>query len=130
MLSLIMHFFIKELDLKAPRDNRKIMIVILEKYLEKIETNSIIKDIILEAFQNNNIQNQNIDIYEVNSRCFNKNENYRENLYQISVSGKKFYLNNFKKSLCKNSSHFLYLSVNIEEATFSLWLEKKYNFIK
>ena len=28
MLSLIMHFFIKELDLKAPRDNRKIMIVI------------------------------------------------------------------------------------------------------
>ena len=35
MLSLIMHFFIKELDLKAPRDNRKIMIVILEKYLEK-----------------------------------------------------------------------------------------------
>ena len=34
MLSLIMHFFIKELDLKAPRDNRKIMIVILEKYLD------------------------------------------------------------------------------------------------
>ena len=130
MLSLIIHFFIKELDLKASRDNRKIMIVILEKYLEKIEPNSIIKDIILEAFQNNNIQNQNIDIYEVNSRCFNKNENYRENLYQISVSGKKFYLSNFKTPLCKNFNHFLYLSVDIEEATLSLWLEKKYNFIK
>ena len=130
MLSLIMHFFIKELDLKAPRDNRKIMIVILEKYLEKIETNSIIKDIILEAFQNNNIQNQNVDIYEANSKYFNKNENYQRNLYQISVSGEKIYLNNFKTPLCKNFSHFLYLSVDIEEATLSLWLEKKYNFIK
>lgn len=126
MLSLIMHFFIKELDLKAPRDNRKIMIVILEK----IETNSIIKDIILEAFQNNNIQNQNVDIYEANSKYFNKNENYQRNLYQISVSGEKIYLNNFKTLLCKNFSHFLYLSVDIEEATLSLWLEKKYNFIK
>lgn len=130
MLSLIMHFFIKELDLKAPRDNRKIMIVILEKYLEKIETNSIIKDIILEAFQNNNIQNQNVDIYEANSKYFNKNENYQRNLYQISVSGEKIYLNNFKTPLCKNFSHFLYLSVDIEEATLSLWLGKKYNFIK
>ena len=102
----------------------------LEKYLEKIETNSIIKDIILEAFQNNNIQNQNIDIYEANSRCFNKNENYQRNLYQISVSGKKFYLSNFKRPLCENFNHFLYLSVDIEEATLSLWLEKKYNFIK
>ena len=125
-----MHFFIKELDLKAPRDNRKIMIVILEKYLEKIETNSIIKDIILEAFQNNNIQNQNVDIYEANSKYFNKNENYQRNLYQISVSGEKIYLNNFKTPLCKNFSHFLYLSVDIEEATLSLWLGKKYNFIK
>lgn len=116
MLSLIMHFFIKELDLKAPRDNRKIMIVILEK----IETNSIIKDIILEAFQNNNIQNQNVDIYEANSKYFNKNENYQRNLYQISVSGEKIYLNNFKTLLCKNFSHFLYLSVDIEEATLSL----------
>ena len=130
MLSLIVHFFIKELDLKAPRDNRKIIIVILEKYLEKIETNSIIKDIILEAFQNNNIQNQNVDIYEANSRCFNKNENYQKNLYQISVSGEKFYLSNFKRPLCENFNHFLYLSVDIEEATLSLWLEKKYNFIK
>lgn len=130
MLSLIMHFFIKELDLKAPRDNRKIMIVILEKYLEKIETNSIIKDIILEAFQNNNIQNQNVDIYEANSKYFNKNENYQRNLYQISVSGEKFYLSNFKRPLCENFNHFLYLSVDIEEATLSLWLEKKYNFIK
>ena len=130
ILALITYFFIKELDLKAPRDNRKIMIVILEKYLEKIETNSIIKDIILEAFQNNNIQNQNIDIYEANSRCFNKNENYQRNLYQISVSGKKFYLSNFKRPLCENFNHFLYLSVDIEEATLSLWLEKKYNFIK
>ena len=130
MLSLIIHFFIKELDLKAPRDNRKIMIAILEKYLEKIEPNSIIKDIILEAFQNNNIQNQNVDIYKANSKYFNKNENYQRNFYQISVSGKKFYLSNFKTPLCKNFNHFLYLSVDIEEATLSLWLEKKYNFIK
>ena len=130
ILALITYFFIKELNLKALRDNRKIIVVIIEKYLKKIGTNNTITDIILEAFQNNNIQNQNIDIYEVNSRCFNKNENYRENLYQISVSGKKFYLSNFKTPLCKNFNHFLYLSVDIEEATLSLWLEKKYNFIK
>ena len=130
MLSLIIHFFIKELNLKAPRDNRKIIVVIIEKYLKKIGTNDTITDIILEAFQNDDIQNQNIDIYKANSKCFNKNENYQRNFYQISVSGKKFYLNNFKKPLCENFSHFLYLSVNVEEATFSLWLEKKYNFIK
>ena len=130
ILALITYFFIKELDLKAPRDNRKIMIAILEKYLEKIEIDSIIKDIILEAFQNNNIQNQNVDIYKANSKYFNKNENYQRNFYQISIFEKKFYLNNFKGPLCENFSHFLYLSVNIEEATLSLWLEKKYNFIK
>jgi len=130
ILALITYFFIKELNLKAPRDNRKIIVVIIEKYLKKIGTDNTITDIILEAFQNDDIQNQDIDIYKANSECFNKNENYQRNFYQISVSGKKFYLNNFKKSLCKNSSHFLYLSVNIEEATFSLWLEKKYNFIK
>ena len=130
MLSLITYFFIKELNLKAPRDNRKIIVVIIEKYLKKIGTNDTITDIILEAFQNDDIQNQNIDIYKANSKCFNKNENYQRNFYQISVSGKKFYLNNFKKPLCENFSHFLYLSVNVEEATFSLWLEKKYNFIK
>ena len=130
MLSLITYFFIKELNLKAPRDNRKIIVVIIEKYLKKIGTNDTITDIILEAFQNDDIQNQNIDIYKANSKCFNKNENYQRNFYQISVSEKKFYLNNFKKPLCENFSHFLYLSVNIEEATFSLWLEKKYNFIK
>lgn len=130
ILALITYFFIKELNLKAPRYNRKIIVVIIEKYLKKIGTNNTITDIILEAFQNDDIQNQNIDIYKANSKCFNKNENYQRNFYQISVSGKKFYLNNFKKPLCENFSHFLYLSVNIEEATFSLWLEKKYNFIK
>ena len=130
ILALITYFFIKELNLKAHRDNREIIVVIIEKYLKKIGTNILITDIILEAFQNDDIQNQNIDIYKANSKCFNKNENYQRNFYQISVSGKKFYLNNFKKPLCENFSHFLYLSVNVEEATFSLWLEKKYNFIK
>ena len=134
ILALITYFFIKELNLKAPRDNRKIIVVIIEKYLKKIGTNDTINDtitdIILEAFQNDVIQNQNVDIYKAHSKYFNKNENYQRNFYQISVSEKKFYLNNFKKPLCENFTHFLYLSVNIEEATFSLWLEKKYNFIK
>ena len=130
ILALITYFFIKELNLKAPRDNRKIIVVIIEKYLKKIGTDNTITDIILEAFQNDDIQNQDIDIYKANSECFNKNENYQRNFYQISVSGKKFYLSNFKRPLCENFNHFLYLSVDIEEATLSLWLEKKYNFIK
>lgn len=35
ILALITYFFIKELNLKALRDNRKIIVVIIEKYLKK-----------------------------------------------------------------------------------------------
>ena len=130
ILALITYFFIKELNLKAPRDNRKIIVVIIEKYLKKIGTNNTITDIILEAFQNDDIQNQNIDIYTDNSKYFNKNENYRGTSYKINIFGKNIYLNNFKSPLCSNFNHILYLSINIEELSLSLWLEKKYNFIK
>ena len=130
ILALITYFFIKELNLKAPRDNRKIIVVIIEKYLKKIGTNNTITDIILEAFQNDDIQNQNIDIYTDNSKYFNKNKNYCGTSYKINIFGKNIYLNNFKSPLCRNFNSILYLSVNIEELSLSLWLEKKYNFIK
>lgn len=130
ILALITYFFIKELNLKASRNNRKIIVVIIEKYLKKIDTNNTITDIILEALQNNNIQNQNVDIYTDNSKYFNKNENYCGTSYKINIFGKNIYFNNFKSPLCRNFNSILYLSVNIEETTLSLWLEKKYNFIK
>ena len=129
-MALITYFFIKELNLKAPRDNRKIMVVIIEKYLKKIGTNNTITDIILEAFQNDDIQNQNIDIYTDNSKYFNKNKNYCGTSYKINIFEKNIYFNNFKSPLCRSFNGILYLSVNIEELSLSVWLEKKYNFIK
>ena len=96
ILALITYFFIKELNLKASRNNRKIIVVIIEKYLKKIDTNNTITDIILEALQNNNIQNQNVDIYTDNSKYFNKNENYCGTSYKINIFGKNIYFNNFK----------------------------------
>lgn len=130
ILALITYFFIKELNLKAPRDSRKIIVVIIEKYLKKIGTDNTITDIILEAFQNDDIQNQDIDIYTDNSKYFNKNKNYYVTSYKINIFGKNIYFNNFKSPLCRNFNSILYLSVNIEESSLSLWFEKKYNFIK
>ena len=44
ILALITYFFIKELNLKAPRDNRKIIVVIIEKYLKKYSIQYIRKN--------------------------------------------------------------------------------------
>lgn len=130
ILLLIAHFFVKELKLRGILDNRKPILIIIERYLEKQGIVYPDKDIILEAIENNSILNNNVDILNSNSKYFYKNINYKNINYYIDISGKRIYFTNFKSSICRNFHGILYLSVNIEESDIDLWLIKKYNFIK
>lgn len=93
--------------------------------MEKQGADILIKNIILEAIDNNTILNNNVDILNSDTKYFYKNLNY-----YIDISEKKIYFTNFKSSICQNFHGYLYLAISIEESDIFSWLRKKYNFIK
>ena len=134
ILSLIEYFFNIELDLKLPKGK------IIEKYLEKVDSLLyIIKENIINVIKNNDIISKedirNIDksyIMNTQSKYLYKNiidAKMMENNYIEKISEKDISFNNLKIRTYKiekddKKNIEIFLSINIKEATISLWLEK------
>lgn len=130
ILSLIEYFFKKELNLKALPIEKYHNHFLIEKYLIKMNIDDARKNLILKALEYGKLNNGDANILDNSEKGLYKNEEYKRNNYKISILKKNIYFRNFKTPICLNFKNILYLSIDIEESSISLWLNKKYNFIK